>query len=46
LTSDVAIIGSFLTAFKAVFLEGSEVAILSVATVKQWGKNNVLFGGS
>jgi uncharacterized membrane protein len=44
LTSDVIIIGSFLLAFKAVLLEGSEVAILSVATVKQLGKNNVLFG--
>jgi len=44
LTSGVIIIGSFLLAFKAVLLEGSEVAILSVATVKQLGKNNVLFG--
>jgi uncharacterized membrane protein len=44
LTSDVVIVGSFLLAFKAVLLEGSEVAILSVATVKQLGKNNVLFG--
>ena len=44
MTSDVIIVGSFLLAFKAVLLEGSEVAILSVATVKQLGKNNVLFG--
>ena len=44
MASDVVIIGSFLLAFKAVLLEGSEVAILSVATVKQLGKNNVLFG--
>jgi uncharacterized membrane protein len=44
LTSSVVIIGSFLLAFKAVLLEGSEVAILSVATVKQLGKNNVLLG--
>jgi uncharacterized membrane protein len=44
LASDVVIIGSFLLAFKAVLLEGSEVAILSVATVKQLGKNNVLLG--
>jgi len=44
LTSSVIVIGSFLLAFKAVLLEGSEVAILSVATVKQLGKNNVLFG--
>jgi uncharacterized membrane protein len=44
LVSQVVIIASFLLAFKAVLLEGSEVAILSVATVKQLGKNNVLFG--
>ncbi|HYA55565.1 MAG TPA: hypothetical protein VED22_02085 [Nitrososphaerales archaeon] len=42
--SDVIIVGSFLLAFKAVLLEGSEVAILSLATVKQLGNNNVLFG--
>ncbi len=41
---DVVIVGSFLLAFKAVLVEGSEVAILSVATVKQLGKNNVLLG--
>ncbi len=40
----VVIIASFLLAFKAVLLEGSEVAILSVATVKQLGRNNVLLG--
>ena len=44
MASDVVIIASFLLAFKAVLLEGSEVAILSLATVKQLGKNNVLFG--
>jgi uncharacterized membrane protein len=44
LVSQVVIIASFLLSFKAVLLEGSEVAILSVATVKQLGKNNVLFG--
>jgi len=44
LTSDVVIIGSFLLAFKAVLLEGSEVAILSLATMKLLGRNNVLFG--
>jgi uncharacterized membrane protein len=44
LASEVVIIGSFLLAFKAVLVEGSEVAILSVATVKQLGKNNVLLG--
>jgi len=40
----VVIVGSFLIAFKAVLLEGSEVAILSVATVTQLGKKNVLAG--
>ena len=40
----IAIIGSFLLAFKAILLEGSEVAILSLATIKQLGKRNVLFG--
>ncbi len=44
MASEVVIIGSFLLAFKAVLVEGSEVAILSVATVKQLGKNNVLLG--
>lgn len=38
------VVASFLLAFKAVLIEGSEVAILSVATVKQLGKNNVLLG--
>jgi len=42
--SEVIIIGSFLLAFKAVFVEGSEVAILSLATVKQLGRNNVIAG--
>jgi uncharacterized membrane protein len=40
----VVIIASFLLAFKAILVEGSEVAILSVATIKQLGKNNVLLG--
>jgi uncharacterized membrane protein len=40
----VVVVASFLLAFKAVLLEGSEVAILSVATVRQLGKSNVLFG--
>ncbi len=44
MVSAVIVIGSFLLAFKAVLVEGSEVAILSVATVKQLGKNNVLLG--
>jgi uncharacterized membrane protein len=40
----VVIVASFLLAFKAVLLEGSEVAILAVATVRQLGKQNVLTG--
>ncbi len=44
MVSSVVILGSFLLAFKAVLVEGSEVAILSVATVKQLGRNNVLMG--
>jgi len=42
--STVVIVASFLLAFKAVLLEGSEVAILSLATIKQLGKRNVLTG--
>lgn len=38
------VIASFLLAFKAILVEGSEVAILSLATVKQLGKKNVLLG--
>jgi uncharacterized membrane protein len=38
------VIASFLLAFKAILVEGSEVAILSLATVKQLGKRNVLLG--
>ena len=44
MTSEVVVIASFLLAFKAVLVEGSEVAILSVATIKQLGKNNVFLG--
>lgn len=44
MVAGVVVIASFLLAFKAVLIEGSEVAILSVATVKQLGKNNVLLG--
>ena len=44
MVSGVVVVASFLLAFKAVLIEGSEVAILSVATVKQLGKNNVVFG--
>ncbi|OLE76529.1 hypothetical protein AUG19_02710 [archaeon 13_1_20CM_2_54_9] len=40
----VVIIGSFLLAFKAILIEGSEVAILSLATMKQLGRTNILFG--
>jgi uncharacterized membrane protein len=40
----VVIIASFLLAFKAVLIEGSEVTILSLATVKRIGKNNVMLG--
>jgi uncharacterized membrane protein len=40
----VVIVGSFLIAFKAVLLEGSEVAILSIATVTQLGRKNVMAG--
>ena len=42
--ASIVIIGSFLLAFKAILLEGSEVAILSLATIKQLGRNNTLFG--
>src|SRR6201993_2246305 len=38
------VIASFLLAFKAILVEGSEVAILSLATIKQLGRNNILFG--
>ncbi len=44
MVSGVVIVASFLLAFKAVLVEGSEVAILSVATVRQLGKNNVMLG--
>ncbi len=40
----VIIVGSFLLAFKAILVEGSEVAILSLATIKQLGRSNILFG--
>ena len=41
---DVVIIASFLLAFKAILIEGSEVAILSLATIKQIGTKNVFLG--
>lgn len=44
ISNPVVIVGSFLLAFKAVLLEGSEVAILSLATVNQIGRKNVLTG--
>ncbi len=40
----VVIVASFLLAFKAILIEGSEVAILSLATIRQIGKRNVLLG--
>src|SRR5258708_10938317 len=40
----VVIIGSSFLEFKAILIEGSEVAILSLATIKQLGRNNILFG--
>lgn len=40
----VAIVASFLLAFKAILIEGSEVAILSLATIRQIGKRNVMLG--
>jgi len=42
--STVVIVASFLLAFKAILIEGSEVAILSLATIGQLGKKNVLTG--
>ncbi len=41
---DVVVLASFLLAFKAILIEGSEVAILSLATIKQIGGRNVLLG--
>jgi uncharacterized membrane protein len=41
---DVVVIASFLLAFKAILIEGSEVAILSLATIKQIGRRNVFLG--
>lgn len=40
----VTLVGAFLLAFKSVLVEGSEVAILALATIKQLGKRNVLLG--
>jgi uncharacterized membrane protein len=38
------VLASFLLAFKAVLVEGSEVALIAVATVSRLGKKNVLAG--
>lgn len=38
------VVGSFLLAFKAILIEGSEVAILSLATIRQIGRKNVMLG--
>ena len=38
------VLASFLLAFKAILVEGSEVAIIAVATVSRLGKKNVLLG--
>lgn len=40
----VTLVGAFLLAFKSVLVEGSEVAILALATIKQLGKKNVITG--
>ena len=40
----VIIIASFLLAFKAILVEGTEVAVLALATVRQLGKRNVFTG--
>jgi uncharacterized membrane protein len=40
----LVIVASFLLAFKAILVEGSEVAILALATIRQLGKSNVLMG--
>jgi uncharacterized membrane protein len=40
----VIIVASFLLAFKAILVEGTEVAVLALATVRQLGKRNVFTG--
>ena len=40
----LVVVASFLLAFKAVLIEGSEVAIISLAILRQVGRGNVLFG--
>ena len=40
----VVVIASFLLAFKAVLIEGSEVAIIALSIIRQVGRGNVFFG--
>ena len=40
----LSINNSILVAYKAIFIEGSDVAFLSLATVRQLGEKNVLLG--
>ncbi len=40
----VIIIGSFLLAFKAILIEGSEVAIIALSLIHQLGRRNIFFG--
>jgi uncharacterized membrane protein len=35
---------SFLASFKAILIEGSEVTIIALTTIKKLGKRNVLAG--
>ena len=42
--SGVVIVASFLLAFKAILVEGTEVTVLALATVRRLGKRNVLTG--
>lgn len=42
--TSVVIVASFLLAFKAILIEGSEVAIISLALISQLGRRNIIFG--
>ena len=42
--TSVQIVASFLLAFKSVLIEGTEITILSLATINLIGKRNVLLG--
>ncbi|MFI5421136.1 MAG: hypothetical protein ACHQ1H_09250 [Nitrososphaerales archaeon] len=44
LLSSVQVVASFLLAFKSVLIEGTEITILSLATINLIGKRNVLLG--